>query len=52
MKCDNITMKLICWSIDEKYMNVLVNSKTSTKMQFRLILVHEQNSRENKHIME
>lgn len=33
-------------------MNVLLNPRTSITMWFCLILVHEQNSRENKHIME
>jgi gluconate kinase len=48
---DNITMMLICSSIDKKYMNVLVNYKTSVAMWIHLIIVHEENSRENKHIM-
>jgi hypothetical protein len=48
---DNITMMLICSSIDKKYMSVLVNYKTSTSMWICLIIVHEENSRENKHIM-
>jgi len=50
-QCDNITMMLICSSIDKKYMSVLVNCKTSTIMWIRLIIVHEENSREKKHIM-
>jgi hypothetical protein len=43
-QCDNITMMLICSSIDKKYMSVLVNCKTSTTMWIRLIIVHEENS--------
>ncbi len=50
-KRDNIAMMLICSSIDKKYMNVLINCKTSTTMWLHLITMHEQNSKENKHIM-
>jgi len=50
-QCDNIAMMLIYSSIDEKYMSVLVNCKTSVVMWICLIIVHEENSKENKHIM-
>ncbi len=51
-KHDNIAMMLICSSIDKKYMSVLVNCKTLATMWLCLIIVHEQNSRENNHIMQ
>jgi hypothetical protein len=44
-QCDNIAMMLICSSIDEKYMNVLVNCKTSATMWICLIIVHEETRR-------
>jgi hypothetical protein len=50
-QCDNIAMMLICSSIDEKYMSVLVNYKTLVAMWICLIIVHEENLKENKHIM-
>ncbi len=45
-------MEEVCSSIDKKYMNVLVNYKTLATMWLCLIIVHEQNLRENKHIMQ
>jgi hypothetical protein len=43
---------LICLAIDDKHMSVLINSKTITTMWRHLIIVHEQNAMENKHIMQ
>ncbi len=50
-KRDNTTMMLACSTIDEKHMNVLINCKTIATRWHHLIIVHEQNAMENKHIM-
>jgi len=51
-KLDNQAMTLIISAIDEKSMANLLNYKTSTTMWQRLSMMHEQNIRENKHILQ